>query len=125
MDQIRNRQLFLATMAFAVSFSVWGLISALAPRFKDLYSLTDTQTALIVAIPVILGSLFRLPIGILADRYGGRIVFSLLLAFAIFPAAGIALIHSFAALLIGGFFLGVVGASFAVGVAFSTRWFPP
>src|SRR5690348_4997642 len=110
-NDMRYRQLFLATMAFAISFSVWGLISALAPRFKDLYSLSDTQTSLAIAIPVILGSLFRLPMGILADRFGGRTVFSLLLAFALFPAAAIALVHSYAALLIGGFFLGVVGSS--------------
>lgn len=122
---MRSRQLCLATVAFAISFSVWGLISALAPRFKDMYGLSDTQTSLAIAIPVILGSLFRIPMGILADRYGGRITFSLLLAFAIVPAAAIALIHSYAMLLIGGFFLGVVGSSFAVGVAFSTKWFLP
>src|SRR5690348_8126590 len=111
---MRTRHLGLATVAFAISFSVWGLISALAPRFKDLYGLSDTQTALAIAIPVILGSLFRIPMGILADRYGGRAVFSLLLAFAILPAGAIALVHSYAMLLIGGFFLGVVGSSFAI-----------
>lgn len=78
-----------------------------------------------MAVPVILGALFRIPLGILADRFGGRLVFSLLLAFAIVPAAGIALVHSYAALLVGGFFLGVVGAGFAVGVSFCARWFPP
>jgi NNP family nitrate/nitrite transporter-like MFS transporter len=120
---MRNRQLFLATMAFAISFSVWGLVSSLAPRFKDLYGLSDTQTAVAVAIPVILGSLLRIPVGILADRYGGRLVFSVLLAFAIAPAAGIALVHSYTALLVGAFFLGLAGSSFAVGVAFTTKWF--
>lgn len=122
---MRYRQLFLATTAFAISFSVWGLIAALAPRFKDLYGLSDTQVALAVAIPVILGSLFRIPVGILADRFGGRIVFTILLAFAVVPADIIVLVHSYAGLLIGGFLLGIAGSSFAVGVAFSTRWFPP
>jgi NNP family nitrate/nitrite transporter-like MFS transporter len=122
---MRNRQLFLATMAFAISFSVWGLIGALGPRFKDLYHLSDTQIAVAVAVPVILGSLFRVPMGVLTDRYGGRLIFSLLLAFAVLPAASIALIHSYKALLIGGFFLGIIGSGFAVGATFSARWFPP
>jgi NNP family nitrate/nitrite transporter-like MFS transporter len=122
---MRTRQLVLATLAFAISFSVWGLVSGLAPRFKDLYGLTDTQTALAVAIPVLLGSLFRIPIGILADRFGGRLVFSVLLAFAVLPTAAIALIHTYPALLVGGFFLGLAGSSFAVGVSFTNKWFPP
>src|SRR5262249_48192161 len=122
---MRTRQLVLATLAFAISFSVWGLVSGLAPRFKDLYGLTDTQTALAVAIPVLLGSLFRIPMGILADRFGGRLVFGVLLAFAIPPTAAIALIHTYPALLVGGFFLGLAGSSFAVGVSFTNKWFPP
>jgi len=122
---MRGRQLFLVTMAFTLSFSVWGLISGLAPRFKDLYGLSDVQTAIAVAVPIILGSLFRLPMGILADRYGGRVIFCALLAFAVVPAGAIALIHSYVALLIGGFFLGLAGSSFAVGVSFTNKWYPP
>lgn len=123
-DNARNLQLFLATVAFAVSFSVWGLISALAPHFKDIYHLSAFQTSVMIAIPVILGSLLRIPMGILADRFGGRLVFSLLLAFGIFPVAGIALVHAYPALLIFGFLLGAAGSSFAVGVSFSSKWFP-
>jgi MFS transporter, NNP family, nitrate/nitrite transporter len=119
-----NVQLFLATMAFAVSFSVWGLISALAPHFKDIYHLTAFQTSVMLAIPVILGSLLRIPIGILADHYGGRLIFSLLLAFAIIPVAGIALLHSYSSLLAFGFLIGTAGSSFAVGVSFASKWFP-
>jgi NNP family nitrate/nitrite transporter-like MFS transporter len=121
---VRNRQLFLVTMAFAISFSVWGLISALAPHFKDIYKLTTFQTSVVIAIPVILGSLLRLPMGILADRYGGRLIFTVLLAFGIIPAAGIALRHSYPSLLFWGFLLGSAGSSFAVGVSFTSRWFP-
>ncbi len=120
---MRDRQLFLTTLAFMISFSVWGLVGALGPRFKDVYHLSDFQVALAVAIPVILGALLRLPMGILADRYGGRLVFSLLMAFAILPAACIALVHTYAALLVGGLFLGVSGSSFVVGVSFTTKWF--
>jgi NNP family nitrate/nitrite transporter-like MFS transporter len=112
-------------MAFAIAFAVWGLISGLGPTFKTLYHLTDFEAALAVALPVVLGSLLRLPMGILAERYGGRIVFTALLAFAILPAACIALVHSYAGLLIGGFFLGAAGSTFAVGVSFTNKWFPP
>lgn len=120
---MRKGQLFLATIAFAISFSVWGSISALAPTFKDLYGLSGTQVGVMLAIPVILGSLFRIPVGILADRFGGRAVFSVLLAFGIIPAAGAALMHSYNALLFWGFFLGISGSTFAVGISFSSRWF--
>jgi MFS transporter, NNP family, nitrate/nitrite transporter len=118
-----NRNLALATVAFAVSFAVWGLISGLAPLFKAQYGLTATQTSLMVAIPVLLGSLGRIPMGLLTDKYGGRIVFSALLIFGIVPAAVLAIDHSYSALLLWGFFIGLAGSSFAVGVGFVSPWF--
>src|SRR5207344_1507735 len=72
-------QLALSTISFAVCFTAWGLISAFAPRFRELFHLTASQTALLVAVPVLLGSLARLPMGILADRFGGRAVFAILM----------------------------------------------
>ncbi|TAM59866.1 NarK/NasA family nitrate transporter [bacterium] len=120
---MRQRQLFLSTLAFMISFALWGSIAALAPRLRVQYGLTEEQTALAVAVPVLLGSLTRIPLGALADRLGGRVVFTALLAFGALPAAALTLFHSYVALLVGGFFLGIAGASFAVGVAFSTRWF--
>jgi len=120
-----QRQLFLSTVAFAISFALWGLISGLAPRFRVLYGLSELQTAVAVAVPVLLGALFRIPMGVLTDRYGGRIVFTLLLTFGIVPPAAIALFHSYAVLVASGLFLGSAGSSFAIGIAFNTRWFPP
>ena len=64
--------LTLATVSFAVCFAAWGLIAAFAPRFRDDFGLSATETALLVAVPVLLGSLARLPVGMLADRFGGR-----------------------------------------------------
>jgi NNP family nitrate/nitrite transporter-like MFS transporter len=123
MQSSSNRQLFLATMAFALSFAVWGLLGALAPILKKELGLSQTQAALLIAIPVLLGSLGRLVMGILADRYGGRRVMSLLLVFSIIPAAGIALSHSYSSLIFWAFFLGIAGTTFAVGVPFTTKWF--
>jgi hypothetical protein len=77
-----GRALVLATISFALSFAAWGLIGGLASVFAGLYSLTASQTALLVAVPVLLGSLARLPMGMLTDRFGGRLVFTALLAFS-------------------------------------------
>ena len=67
-----TRALALATISFTISFAAWGLIGGLASVFSGLYRLTASQTALLVAVPVLLGSLARLPMGILTDRFGGR-----------------------------------------------------
>ena len=75
-----TRPLALATTSFAVCFAAWGLVGGLASVFSTLYSLSASQTALLVAVPVLLGSLARLPMGMLTDRFGGRIVFTALLA---------------------------------------------
>lgn len=119
------RALGLATLAFALCFSVWGLIAPLAPRFQELYGLSDTQISLVIATPVLLGSLFRIPMGVLTDRFGGRIIFTGMMLFLIVPVVLIGLFGgSFYGLLFWGFLLGVAGSSFAVGVPFVSRWFP-
>ncbi|WP_310490347.1 MFS transporter [Chamaesiphon sp. VAR_69_metabat_338] len=120
-----NQNLFLATMAFAVAFANWGIISGLAPLLKKELGLSVTQASVMIAIPVLLGSVGRIPLGLLTDRYGGRIVFSSLLAFTIIPAVALSLNHSYPSLLCWGFLMGLAGTSFAVGVAFVSGWFPP
>ncbi|HZS00959.1 MAG TPA: MFS transporter [Chloroflexota bacterium] len=117
--------LVLATLAFTICFAVWGLIAALAPRFRELYDLSATQVGLLVGIPVLLGATARLPLGLLTDRYGGRAVFTALLLALLVPVALVGLTRSYPALLAASFVLGLAGASFAVGVPFVARWFPP
>jgi len=119
-----NKNLFLATMAFVMSFALWGLISGLAPLLKTEYGLTVTQTSIAVAIPVVLGSLGRIPMGVLTDRIGGRLVFTALLLFGLVPALALAIDHSYGSLLAWGFFLGLMGSSFAIGIGFVSPWFP-
>ena len=75
----QNRHLLLGTVSFTVCFAAWGLVSAFAPHFRQLLHLSATQTAFLVAVPVLLGSLARIPMGMLTDRFGGRIVFSALM----------------------------------------------
>jgi NNP family nitrate/nitrite transporter-like MFS transporter len=120
-----NLQLTLATASFALCFAAWGLISAFAPRFRDVFHLSATQTSFLIAVPVLLGALMRVVTGMLADRFGGRIVFVLLMAFVAFPAFVVPAISSYHQLVITAFFLGIAGSSFAVGVGFVSRWYPP
>jgi NNP family nitrate/nitrite transporter-like MFS transporter len=120
------RPLGLATAAFLVSFFAWSMLGPLGPDLQDEIGLSDFELAVVVAVPVLMGSLMRVPLGVLTDRLGGRPVFTALLAFTLLPLAALAVAHdSFAALVVFGFFLGFAGASFAVGVPFVNRWFPP
>jgi NNP family nitrate/nitrite transporter-like MFS transporter len=89
-DKTAPKSLFLATMAFAIAFANWGLIAGLAPLLKKELSLSPAQASLMIAIPVLLGSLGRIPAGIFTDRFGARKVFSILLAFALIPAIALA-----------------------------------
>ena len=119
------RALALATLSFFVSFAAWGLMGGLAPVFADRYDLTASQTALLVAVPVLLGSLARLPMGMLTDRFGGRAVFTLLLLASAAAAVVVPSTWSYPSLLVAAFLIGMAGSSFAVGAAFVSRWTPP
>jgi len=122
--------LFMATLGFAVTFWAWALLSPLGPLFREqgtLGSLSESDVALLVAVPVIVGSLGRIVVGALTDRFGGRVMFPLVSAVTIVPILFIAFagLSSYALLLVGGFFLGIAGTAFAVGVPFVNAWFPP
>src|SRR5438132_56577 len=97
------RNLVLATVAFALCFTAWSLIAPFAKTFKHDLHLDYTEALLLTAVPVVLGSLLRVPLGILTDRYGGRIVFSLLLAFSALPAVLFGYAHAYWALIADGF----------------------
>jgi nitrate/nitrite transporter NarK len=116
------RPLTLATVSFTLCFAAWGLIGGLAPTFAGLYGLSASQTAFLVAVPVLLGSLARLPMGMITDRFGGRVVFTALLMFSSAAALLVPLTNSYQLLLITGFLIGMAGSSFAVGAAFVSRW---
>jgi NNP family nitrate/nitrite transporter-like MFS transporter len=118
-----GRALFLSTTAFAASFAVWGLIGALAPTFSQIYNLSATSKSLLIAIPVLLGSIGRLPAGMLADRFGGRRVYAALLVISAIPAIAIGYSTSYTQLIYLGLFLGIAGTTFPVGVGFTSKWF--
>ena len=107
-----NLQLALGTLSFTICFAAWGLISAFAPRFREAFHLTATQTAFLVAVPVVLGALLRVATGMLADRFGGRVVFALLMFIVAVPAYVVPMVPSYRMLLYVAFFLAAAGSSF-------------
>jgi NNP family nitrate/nitrite transporter-like MFS transporter len=119
--------LILATVGFAVNFWAWALLSPLGPKFKDVLHLSPFAQSLVVAVPVIVGSVGRIPVGALTDRFGGRVMFPIVSLATIVPVLylGLSGHSSLAGLLVGGFFLGIGGTAFAVGVPFVNAWFPP
>ena len=121
-----TRALVLALAAFGVSFYAWALLGPLGPDLQKQLGLSDVELLVTIAVPVVLGSLMRIPLGILTDRHGGREVFTALMAFTPIPLIGLALFNdSWGAVLFFGFLLGFAGASFAVGVPFVNRWYAP
>lgn len=122
--------LLTATVGFAVNFWAWALLSPLGPLFREqgnLGSLSESDVALMVAVPVIVGSLGRILVGALTDKLGGRVMFPFVSATTIIPVLflGFFAQDSYTAILVGGFFLGIGGTAFAVGVPFVNAWFPP
>lgn len=122
----RGRNLALATLAFAVSFWAWNVIAPLGVRYAEQLDLTAGEKSLLVATPVLVGSLGRILAGALTDRFGGRIMFPVLML----ASAPFVLLVAFAGdrgsyplLLLFGFFLGIAGTTFAVGIPFVNAWF--
>lgn len=121
-----STQLALATVGFAVNFWAWALISPLGKTYGVEYSLSAVEQSVLVAVPVIVGSVGRIPVGALTDRLGARLMFPLVSALTTVPVLFVGLIaDSYAALLVGGFLLGLGGTTFAVGVPFVNAWFAP
>ncbi len=122
----QTRMLLLATAGFMICFWAWALISPLGSTYAADLGLSAFQQALLVATPVVVGSLGRIPVGALTDRLGARVMFPIVSALTIVPVLFVGLVaNSLALLLVGGFFLGIGGTSFAVGVPFVNSWFAP
>ncbi len=124
-DPNQRRALTLATVAFFTCFFAWSLLGPLGPDLQDHLGLSEFELSVMVAVPVLLGSVMRIPMGILTDRHGGRRVFTALMGFTLLPLIGLAIWHdSYGAVLFFGFLLGFAGSSFAIGVPFVNGWFP-
>ncbi|MEU7580573.1 MFS transporter [Streptomyces sp. NPDC041068] len=120
------RNLAVATVGFTLTFWAWDLVAPLGSDFKDRLGLSSFEQSLLVAVPVIVGSLGRVPVGALTDRYGARRMFPLVSALTIVPVLLIIPAKdSFGAMLAVGFLLGLGGTTFAIGIPLVNSWFPP
>ena len=117
-------QLILQTLSLVVGFMCWVIISSLMPKIKLDIALDPNQVAWVAAVPVILGSLLRVPIGYWSNRYGARIIFFISLIILIFPVFFISMADSFLDLIIGGLVLGIGGAIFSIGVTSLPKYYP-
>ncbi|GAA3613885.1 nitrate/nitrite transporter [Microlunatus ginsengisoli] len=124
----RGRNLGLALLAFAITFWAWNIIGPLAVRYTQELGLSATQKSLLVATPVLVGSLGRILTGALTDRFGGRLMFTVLTAVSAIPVLLVAFagaIGSYPLLLVFGFVLGIAGTTFAIGIPFVNAWYEP
>ncbi|WP_114855713.1 MFS transporter [Brachybacterium sp. YJGR34] len=119
------RALFLVTLGFGINFWAWALLSPLGPIYVERGLAADSS--LIVAIPVLVGSLGRIVVGALSDRFGGHLMFPLVSLLTVIPVLFLGFVgqYGFGTLLLGGFFLGIAGTTFAIGVPYVNSWFPP
>ncbi|HWD22225.1 MAG TPA: nitrate/nitrite transporter [Burkholderiales bacterium] len=112
-----------STFAFTVCFAVWMMFAVIGIPIKQQLGLNDTQFGLLTATPVLTGSLIRLPLGMWTDKYGGRIVYFLLMLSTVVPIWLIGEATEFWHFLVLGLFVGLAGGSFTVGIAYCARWF--
>lgn len=120
----RNTVLTLSTLNFTLMFAVWLMFGVLGIPIRKEFGLTEIQFGWLTAIAILNGSLWRLLFGILTDRYGGRVVMTLLTAFTAIPAFWVSRATTFNELLIAAFLVGIAGNSFSVGIAWNSAWFP-
>ena len=120
----RNAVLAMNTFGFTVMFAVWVVFAIVGIAIRKELALSETQFAVLVALPVLTGSLLRLPMGMATDWFGGRPLFTGLLAFTAVPLLLLTMAHAYWQYLVLGLFIGLAGTSFAVGIAYTSAWFP-
>ncbi|HEY1192996.1 MFS transporter [Flavobacterium sp.] len=121
-----HKILFLNTLAFTVCFACWTLNGVLVTFLVDngIFHWSVVQVGWLLGIPILTGSIMRLPIGILTDKFGGKYVFSLLLLLCSIPLFLLPYADSFAMFALLSFLFGMVGTSFAVGIGYTSIWYP-
>ncbi len=114
----------ISTLAFTVCFMVWLMFGVIGVPIKAQLGLNETQFGILIATPILTGSLIRVPLGMWTDRFGGRIVFTALMLSTVVPIWLLSLATAYWHFLVLGLFVGVAGGSFAVGISYCARWFP-
>ena len=120
----QNRALWLSTIAFTVCFAVWTIFSIIGVRIKQELGLSETQFGLLAGTPILTGSLTRIFLGIWTDQYGGRRVFSVVMLAGAVATFLLSWATTYPMMLLAALGVGIAGGSFAVGVAYVSRWYP-
>ncbi|MFC5471826.1 nitrate/nitrite transporter [Cohnella suwonensis] len=120
-----TKALVFSTVAMTVSFMIWSVFPPIAGQIQELFNLSTLEKSILVATPVLLGSIMRIPMGILTDRFGGKKVFTLTMLFLILPLVAAGFADSYAWMLVCALFVGMAGTAFAISIAFVSRWYPP
>ncbi len=120
----QGRALWLSTIAFTICFAVWTIFSIIGIRIKQELGLSDTQFGLLVGTPILSGSLIRLLLGIWTDQYGGRRVYTVVMLSAAVATYMLTWADTYPEFLVAALFVGIAGGSFAVGVAYVSRFYP-
>ncbi len=118
------RVLVISTVGFTLMFAVWLMFGVLGIPIRKEFGLTDVQLSWITAVAVLNGAIWRLPAGILADRRGGRLVMTVMLAATAIPAYLVSTADNYVQLLIYAFLVGLAGNAFSVGIAWTSAWWP-
>ncbi len=116
--------LIVSTLAFTVCFMVWMMFGVIGIPLKKTLGLNATEFGLLTATPVLTGSLIRVPLGIWTDKYGGRIVMTILMATTVPAIWLMSYATAYWHFLVIGLFVGLAGGSFSVGTPYVARWFP-
>lgn len=121
-----NKTLFINTLAFTICFAVWLLNGVLVTFLVDnqVFDWTAVEIGWLIGIPVLTGAIFRLPAGILTDKFGGKPVYTILLALCAVPMFLLSYVDDFWGYALCSLGFGLSGTSFAIGIAFSSIWFP-
>jgi NNP family nitrate/nitrite transporter-like MFS transporter len=120
----QGRALWLSTIAFTVCFAVWTIFSIIGVQIKSDLGLSETQFGLLVGTPILTGSLIRLMLGIWTDQYGGRVVYTLVMITSAIATWLLTFAYDYTTFLIAALGVGIAGGSFAVGIAYVSRWYP-
>jgi NNP family nitrate/nitrite transporter-like MFS transporter len=120
----QSRALWLSTIAFTVCFAVWTIFAIIGIQIKKDLGLSETQFGLLVGTPILTGSLIRLILGIWADQYGGRLVYTLVMLTAAVMTALLTLAYDYPTFLLAALGVGIAGGSFSVGIAYVAKWYP-
>jgi NNP family nitrate/nitrite transporter-like MFS transporter len=120
----QSRALWMSTIAFTVCFAVWTIFAIIGVQIKQQLGLNETQFGLLVGTPILTGSLVRIFLGIWTDQIGGRRIYTVVMLAAALATFLLTYAHTYPQILVAALGVGIAGGSFAVGIAYVSRWYP-